>query len=92
MEKSKKIREIYNSYIQQTGENDETGQRIQERISELLETRRQESDWKEFEQYRDQIYAVTAVAEEEGFISGFRYAVMLMTECYAGERGITAEP
>lgn len=28
------------------------------------------------------MYAILAVAEQGGFINGFRYAVMLMAECY----------
>ena len=78
MEKNKKIKEIYDNYIQKTGENDETGQKIQRKIQKLLRTAQQEWDREEFEQYRDQIYAIAAVAEQGGSINGFRYAVMLM--------------
>lgn len=91
MEKSKKIKEIYDNYIQKTGENDETGQKIQQIIQEILRAAQQELDREKFEQYRDQIYAIAAVAKQGGFINGFRYAVMLMAECYVGEQDITVE-
>ena len=42
MEKNKKIKEIYDNYIQKTGENDETGQKIQRKIQKLLRTAQQE--------------------------------------------------
>ena len=34
---------------------------------------------------------VSSAAEKAGFISGFRYAVNLMTECYAGDHKVTVE-
>lgn len=86
-----KIKAIYNSYIQETKGNDDAGMRVQNKIQEVLRKKKQELDWQEFEQYRDQIYEVSSVAEEEGFINGFRYAVNLMTECYTGDHKATVE-
>ena len=42
----------------------------------MLREKKQELDWQEFEQYRDQIYEISSAAEEAGFINGFKYAVM----------------
>lgn len=84
-----KIKAIYDSYIQETKGNDDASMRVQDKIQEVLRKKKQELDWQEFEQYRDQIYEVSSVAEEEGFINGFRYAVNLMTECYIGDHKAT---
>ena len=86
-----KIEAIYDSYIQETKGNDDASIRMQEKIQEVLRKKKQELDWREFEQYRDQIYEVSSAAEKAGFISGFRFAVNLMTECYAGDPKVTVE-
>lgn len=78
-----KIKAIYNSFIQETKGNDDASVRVQEKVQKVLREKKQELDWQEFEQYRDQIYEVSSAAEEAGFINGFKYAVMLMAECYA---------
>ena len=78
-----KIKAIYNSFIQETKGNDDASVRVQEKVREVLREKKQELDWQEFEQYRDQIYEISSAAEEAGFINGFKYAVMLMAECYA---------
>lgn len=86
-----KIKAIYNSYIQETKGNDDAGMRVQDKIQEVLRKKKQELDWQEFEQYRDQLYEVSSVAQEAGFINGFKYAVRLMGECYAGDHMVTVE-
>ena len=86
-----KIKAIYDSYIQETKGNDDASMRVQNKIQEVLRKKKQELDWQEFELYRDQIYEISAVAEEAGFVNGFRYAVNLMAECYAGDYKATVE-
>lgn len=86
-----KIREVYNNFVRETKGNDAESIRIQQNIKNLLKEKQQKMDWREFEQYRDQIYAVAAMAEEGGFINGFKYAAMLMAECYTGQADIIAE-
>lgn len=86
-----KIKAIYDSYIQETKGNDDASMSAQNKIQVVLRKKKQELDWQEFEQYRDQIYEVSSVAEKAGFINGFRYAVNLMTECYAGDHKATVE-
>lgn len=78
-----KIKAIYDSFIQETKGKDDVSIRVQEKVQEVLREKKQELVWQEFEQYRDQIYEISSVAEEAGFINGFKYAVILMTECYA---------
>ena len=87
-----KIQAIYDSYIQETKENDDVSRRVQEKIQYVLREKKQELEWQEFEQYRDQIYEISSIAEKAGFINGFRYAVRLMGECYAEDRGTIEEP
>ena len=87
-----KIQEIYDSYIQETKGNDEASRKVQEKMQEVLREKKQELDWKEFEQYRDQTYEISSVAEKAGFIAGFRYAVRLLGECYAEEHVVIEEP
>lgn len=86
-----KIREIYNNYVRETKGNDVESIKRQQDIQRMLKEKQQEMDWREFEQYRDQIYVVAAMAEEGGFINGFKYAAMLMAECYTGQADIIAE-
>ena len=87
-----KIKSIYDSFIQETKGNDDASRRIQEKVQNVLREKKQELDWQEFEQYRDQIYEISYTAEEAGFINGFKYAVQLMSECYDEDRRITGEP
>ena len=87
-----KIKSIYDSFIQETKGNDDASRRIQEKIQNVLREKKQELNWQEFEQYRDQIYEISSAAEEAGFINGFKYAVMLMAECYARDTKIIGEP
>lgn len=87
-----KIQAIYDSYIQETKGNDDASRRVQEKIQDVLREKKQELEWQEFEQYRDQIYEISSAAEEAGFINGFKYAVMLMSECYARDTKIIGEP
>ena len=87
-----KIKAIYDSYIQETKGNNNASINVQEKVQRVLREKKQELDWQEFEQYRDQIYEVSTAAEEAGFINGFKYAVQLMSECYGEDRRITGEP
>ena len=64
----------------------------QKKIQDILKKKKEQMDWLEYEKYAEQIYAVAAVAEESGFINGFRHAVLLMAECYGASRDITSEP
>lgn len=86
---NEKIKEIYQGFIQENRENDTVSKEIQEQIMLLLKDEKQKRGWKEFEEYRDKIYLVSAISREGGFINGFKYAVMFMAECYADQNNIT---
>ena len=87
-----KIQAIYDNHIQETKGNDDVGRSVQEKIHDVLREKKQELEWQEFEQYRDQIYEISSIAEKAGFINGFRYAVRLMGECYAQDHIAIEEP
>lgn len=87
-----KIEAIYDSYIQETKGNDDVSMSAQGKIQEVLRKKKQELEWQEFEQYRDQIYEIASIAEKAGFINGFRYAIRLMGECYAEDYIAIEEP
>ncbi len=78
-----KIQAIYDSYIQEMNGKDNLSISVQEKIQDTLREKKQELEWQEFEQYRDQMYEISSIAEKAGFISGFKYAVRIMGECYA---------
>lgn len=86
-----KIKDLYSSFMQKTNGTDDVSTEAQKKIQALLRTKQKEMEWQEYEQYADQIYAATAIAEESGFINGFRCAVMLMAECYAGNSDIISK-
>lgn len=79
---NKKITEIYNTLIQRTKFTDDTSRDMEKKIRELL--KKEESQMKplEYEQYRNKLFQAASIAEETGFIKGFRYAVLLMAECF----------
>ena len=77
-----KIQAIYDSYIQEMKGKDNLSISVQEKIQGVLREKKQELEWQEFEQYRDQMYEISSIAEKAGFISGFKYAVRIMGECY----------
>ena len=79
-----KIKDIYSSFMQETNGTDVVSTEAQKKIQAILRTQQEKMEWQEYEQYADQIYAATAIAEESGFINGFRCAAILMAECYAG--------
>lgn len=84
------IKALYRSMIQQTkGGQGERG-KIEQEIERILELERSEMESSMYEQYRDKFYQVELLAEETGFVQGFKYAVNLMAECYMGE-AVTVE-
>lgn len=48
-----------------------------ERISECLEQKKSMTN----EEIQNQLYELALIAEKNGFVAGFRYAVRLITEC-----------
>lgn len=86
-----RIREIYNTMIQRTKFTDETSRDMEKKINDLLKREERQMDTLEFEHYRNNLYEAASAAEETGFIKGFRYAVLLMAECFVQD-DMTIEP
>lgn len=86
-----KIKEIYNTMIQRTKFTDGTSRDMEKKIKELLKEEESRMESLEYEQYRGKLFQVASIAEEAGFIKGFRYAALLMAECFVQD-DLTAEP
>lgn len=80
-----KTKEIYQFLLSETDYLKETGKDIEKVAEELLQNEKFCMNVKEYEEVRDKLFAVTSFAEEAGFIKGFQYAVMLMSECYTAK-------
>lgn len=83
------IREIHRNMIQNADYKDDIRQEIEKEIEKVLEEERKRMGWQEYEQCRDKMFSVIAIAEEEGFIKGFKYAAILMAECFQYEESTT---
>lgn len=88
---NEKIKEIYRFLLSETDYLKETGRVIEKEIEDLLKENKLNPNKKIYEEIRDELFAVTNLATEEGFIKGFQYAVALMSECYTVKE-ITVKP
>ena len=79
---NKKITEIYNTMIQRTKFTDEISREMEKKLKELLKKEESQMEPLDYEQYRNKLFQAASIAEEAGFIKGFRYAVLLMAECF----------
>lgn len=79
-----KIKEIYKTFIQETGETKAYREQVEKQIEKMLREQKETMEENEYETYRDKFYLAAMAGEKGGFILGFRYAARLMAECYAG--------
>ena len=79
------IREIYQFLLIETDYLKEAGKSIEKKAEGFMKKDMVCLNEMEYEKVRDELFAVTGFAEETGFIKGFQYAVMLMTECYTAK-------
>ena len=75
---NEKTKEIYQFLLSETS--------IEKVVEDFLQKNSLCLSEKEYEEVRDELFAVTSFAEEAGFIKGFQYAVMLMSECYTAKK------
>ncbi|WP_306479941.1 hypothetical protein [Mediterraneibacter sp.] len=80
-DKGERIREIYLYLLSETDYLKEAGKAIEKETERLLEEDRMNLEKKTHEEVRDELFGLAKAAEENGFIQGFRYAVMLLAEC-----------
>lgn len=85
-----RIKEIYHSLIQNAGYMSELDKKMQEDIVMLLGEEAQKG-WREYEEYRDRLFGAAAIAEEVGFIKGFKFAAELLAECVPENRKVNLE-
>lgn len=80
------IKEIYHFLLSETDHLKEVGKDIEKATEDFLKKGIVCLNEMEYEKVRDELFAVTGFAEEMGFIKGFQYAVMLMSECYTAKK------
>lgn len=76
-----KIKEIYQNLMQETDEMKYQRKILEEKVEFMLRETGNQMDREAYEAFRDRFYEVAMVAEENGFILGFRYAVKLIMKC-----------
>ena len=54
---------------------------MKEELLELIEEDQKQMDDEEFRKYRDKVFRIAALGEEQGFVRGFRFAFQLFIEC-----------
>lgn len=84
-----RIREIYEACVRNSEGRDTVRRVVDKEIMELFEGKKEEVDWRELEEYRDELFAVADMAERAGFIRGFKYGAGLMAEGLAGDKSIS---
>lgn len=81
-------KEIYQFLLSETDYLKEEGKNIEKVVEGFLKKDSLCLNEKKYEEVRDELFAVTSLAEEAGFIKGFQYAVMLMSECYTAKKSL----
>ena len=81
----KKIKEIYQFLLPETEYLKEAGKDVEKATESFLKKGIVSLGENDYENVRDELFAVTSLAKETGFIKGFQYAVMLMSECYTAK-------
>lgn len=76
-----KIKGIYKNILLGTNEIQKQRGIVDKQIENFLMEEREEMEGRVFETLRDKFYQIAMLAEENGFILGFQYAVQLMAEC-----------
>lgn len=76
------ISEIYDKVIEQSNFMNEIDLNIEKQIEDVLRNDKAEMGWKEYEDVRDKYVLTASNAKKGGFIKGFQYAVMLLTESH----------
>lgn len=80
-----KTKEIYQFLLSETEYLKEAGKDIEKATEDFLKKGTVSLGENDYEKVRDGLFAVTSLAKETGFIKGFQYAVMLMSECYTAK-------
>lgn len=87
-----KVREIYDCLINDKKFMEEVSWEVERGINKILKEEKKKMDIKTFEEYRDKLFAASALGEEAGFIKGFTYATILLSECFGREQKSIVKP
>lgn len=77
----KRIRELYVNLMQEIDDSDRINCEMKQAINALLKEEQKNMDSQEYGKYQDKVFQIAGVAEESGFVRGFKYAVHLLAEC-----------
>lgn len=75
------IRKLYRDSLLENGCTDKISKKTLEEIQALLADKEGTMGEQEYECYQDEIFLAASVAEENGFVNGFKYAFRLFSEC-----------
>ena len=81
MNNNKIIKTLYNTIIQERTEEDEITRDMKDEILDLLKEEDCRLSQQEYGQYRDKVFQAAFIAEESGFVRGFKFAFRLFSEC-----------
>ena len=77
-----KVKNIYKHLTQEDKYMKTVSRNVDQEIDRIAKEERADVDTQEFEKYRDRLFEAASIGEEAGFIKGFKYAVLLLMECY----------
>lgn len=75
------IRKLHRDLLLEKGCQDKISRKTQEEIYSLLRDKKGQMDGQDYECYQEEIFLAASAAEENGFVSGFKYAFRLFSEC-----------
>lgn len=82
------LREIYKKVIEDSKYMDSTKRTIERETEKFLVNYRGSTAIEDYEEIRDIVFSVAAIAEEESFLVGFQYAVDLMLDINVQSSGL----
>lgn len=77
-----KVKNIYKHLTQEDKYMKTVSRNVDQEINRIAKEERVDMDTQEFEKYRDKLFEAASIGEEVGFIEGFKYAVLLLVECF----------
>lgn len=75
------LRQLYHNLLKEETNIDKISIETKAEIETLLKEFETETNSKEYERYRDELFLAASAAEENGFVKGFIYAFRLFAEC-----------
>lgn len=76
-----KIRSLYTKMIREENTTEKIDKDMQEEIIGLLQDEVLQMNGESYSKLRDNAFLIASLAEENGFVKGFKYAFWLFVEC-----------